>query len=167
MTAEDEISGWVPIARAARAYGMTDQGVRNRIRRGTLEHRRDNHGRLEVLVKPERLDHQAQQFQPANQAAVGVSNLVMPVVETVPLALARELIAAADARTVAARRDADAEIARIRQDWRERVDAAEIRAERAEKLALDALTQAADTAERITKSLIEAAAKPLWRRFFG
>jgi chromosome segregation ATPase len=44
---------WLPVAEAARRLGLTDAGVRHRLRRGQLEQRRGNAGGLEVFVRGE------------------------------------------------------------------------------------------------------------------
>ncbi len=141
---------WLPVAAAANKLGVTQQAIRHRIRRGTIERRRNNRG--QTLVKAIPADHPPQIEQSLDTSRVADSADYPVELRTiqeasVPLSLMRELITAAETRAVAVRRDADAEIARLceqfraeRSFWTERADAAECRAEATERLLFEALT---------------------------
>ncbi len=142
---------WLTVAAAAVKLGVSEQAIRHRIRRGTIERSRNNRGQTIVRAVP--ADHPDQDKNDPGPVRV-VGRLADNPVEqrtiqetSVPLSLARELIAAAEARAVAVRRDADAEISRLceqfraeRSFWTERADAAECRAESSERLLFEALT---------------------------
>ncbi len=154
---------WLHINEAARRLGVTPQAIRGRVNRGTVQSRRSNSGSLLVLMSG----------TPPQESATAPIETLHSNFNSEPQTgrvdadradqLLKQLISSYKDQIAASERRRESECAILQ----ERVDAAEIRAERAEKLALDALTQAADTAERITKSLIDAASKPLWRRLFG
>ncbi len=178
---------WVSIAEAARRQGVTRTAIRNRIKRGTIKHRVNNQGNPLVEAPEER----GEPFQ--RGTATGTSMEVpghapATVPETVPVTEPSGLdrterrhlaeidrlqkshaahIAALESQLNHERKTHHAEVSRLMATMQERVDAAEMRAERAEDQAITALTQAADAAERITKSLIEAVSKPVWRRLLS
>ena len=166
-------SSWLTIGQAAKKLGVTHQAIRGRIGRGTLQSRRNNRGMIVVLVdesalstsKPtvEHVERPAAEHVEATRPGEPVSDRFLAYLEQQVEDLKTEL---AETREAADLRLERALAARDRL-WQERVDAAEVRAERAQEQALSALNDAADAAERITKSLIEAASKPLWRRLFG
>ena len=171
---------WLGITAAAKRLGVTRQAIQHRVSRGTIEHRQDNRGNPLVRITPGLLavaQATASAGQPATAPATAdhVAQVIAATPQANDSALAYQaadrrvdqLLAAKDAEIERLHRGHREEVQRVISIMQERVDSAEVRAERAEKLALDALTQAADTAERITKSLIEAASKPLWRRIFG
>ena len=175
LEGSDASGRWLPVAKAAAELGITEQGVRNRISRKVIVFRKDNHNRLMVFV-PNEAEPAKPPLRPLNHVSeqqasqLNTSDKFVELLQANATAAERRAEAAErriETALAAAEQRHQAETSRLMGIMTERVDAAECRAERAEKLALDALTQAADTAERITKSLIEAAGKPLWRRFFG
>ena len=170
--------------------------MQQRVARGTLQSRTDNRGNPFVFV-PAAMAAEAQTRRAARAAAVLnsaspdiIADAVAPEAADVTLQAHstdltaklvqsyQEQVRGLQAVIEAAEQRHKAEVDRLHTTYRtqvdqltgimqERIDAAEVRAERSESLAIQALTQAADAAESITKSLIEAAAKPLWRRLFG
>ena len=158
---------WLHINEAARRLGVTPQAIRGRVNRGTVQSRRSNSGSLLVLMSGTPPQESATAPIETLHSNFNSNSNSEPQTGRVDAdradQLLKQLISSYKDQIAASERRRESECAILQ----ERVDAAEIRAERAEKLALDALTQAADTAERITKSLIDAASKPLWRRLFG
>ena len=187
---------WCSISEAARRLACSRAAVQQRVARGTLQSRTDNRGNPFVFV-PAAMAAEAQTRRAARAAAVLnsaspdiIADAVAPEAADVTLQAHstdltaklvqsyQEQVRGLQAVIEAAEQRHKAEVDRLHTTYRtqvdqltgimqERIDAAEVRAERSESLAIQALTQAADAAESITKSLIEAAAKPLWRRLFG
>ena len=157
---------WLTVSDASRKIGITQQAIRNRVLRGTLDSRRNNRNQLVVRVGSSDIAR----TQPSIPIELAVSQVTgcqpgIPVDSVSPEINAH--IATLKERIADMKADHAREIDRLCSMLVERADAAELRAERAEKIALDALTQAAETAERITASMIQAAERPLWRRIFG
>ena len=185
---------WLSIPEAAQKLGVTPTAIRNRIKRGTLERRLGNTGRQLVEI-PAGTDDQNRNplqgvtvTQTVTKCSETVSKPVTNSDDRFVVHLERQIselneryeaqlaaertraehaLIAERARHAAETERLIAQFATERSFWTERADAAERRTERAEAIALDALTQAADTTERITNAMIEAAARPIWRRFFG
>ena len=174
---------WLPVPDAARALGVSEAAVRSRLKRRTLRSRRGNDGVVAVLIVDEdrSMDYRAVDGpvrvadRPKTESAHRPEN-GRPVDRTIQGGPSphHDVVGILQDQLTAAERRHEAEIGRLvaqfaaeRSFWTERADAAELRAERAEQMALDALTHAADTAEKITAAMVEAANRPVWRRWFG
>ena len=141
-------SAWVSMSEAARRLGVTRSAIRNRIRRGTIKHQTDNHGRPMVLVAvPVPGTVPVGPYRDGPQGTVtgtvppcGSAERATSEPETVPLSMHREVVASLQAALSEERQRHEAEIERLvgqvhaeRTFWIERADAAEVRAERAEE----------------------------------
>jgi hypothetical protein len=167
---------WLSIADAARLLGVTPQAIRKRLKRGTINSRIGNRGQVMVEVANHREPTQEPR-QPRTQEPVA-----NPVALVVPWAEHQRIIAEQQARHDAdvARRLAErdtlhldtlgrlqAQAAAERSLWLERIDAAEIRAERVEQR-LDQVLDHLLTERRSVLTQDETGDRePWWRRWFG
>ena len=183
---------WVPIREAAVELGMTWEAMRAKVKRRTIRSRKGNDGRVLVLIDgvPGGRPIDAPSVPGKAWAGPGASqDATVPNVPVIPLQQAMEMVAAANAQhridiaDQQARHDADvgrqlaerdtlhlgtierltAQAAIERSLLVERVDAAEIRAERVEQR----LDQVLDVLLTERRQAVVSQAEPWWRRWFG
>lgn len=153
-------SSWLPIVEAAAALGMTENAVRNRIKRRTLRSRKGNNGRILVLVDQSMLHGRPVAGQP-------VANHSDPALElraTLTAAQAENARLKAERDGANARlEDRAAELERLRADYTAALDQtrADHRAE-AERLRADHQAELA----RLQR-IIDRLTAPWWRKWFG
>ncbi len=173
---------WLPVAEAARVLGLTEQALRKRLARGTMESRKNNRGNLVVLVSTDG-ERQAQPGLPAPNPMGTTSGTTGPDTrleprralagesEALPLSAHREIvdaIQAAHSATLAAiqgqaeqlrsdmaseRKRHDAEIERQRADH----DAELVRLTSHWQERCDRAEIMADEANSALRQLVEAA----------
>ena len=144
---------WVGVAEAGRRLGLSNQAIRYRVTKNLIKFRTDNRGFTQVLVEAG--------TKPATHPLKGI-----PRLPSFPPEAPRPDPALQDTLTIIlAQHKAHTE--QLVEAYRAQVAAAEARAIRAEKTAVDALTAAADATERIAKQLIQGPSVPFWRRLFG
>ena len=122
-----EAASWLPLAEASRALGQSVDALRHRVRKGELNHRKGNDGRVLVLVSgepaadPPLADASAELALLREELAAASIKAARADGE---LAGLREALARADVALAQARGDlADArrELAEARKGWLERV----------------------------------------------
>jgi hypothetical protein len=57
--AGDEAAAWLPLGEASQRLGISVDALRARVRRGLVEHRKGNDGRIVVLVNDETMSRQS------------------------------------------------------------------------------------------------------------
>jgi len=148
----DPTQGWMTIAEAARLLGVSDEAVRQKVKRRTLRARKGNDGRLQVMVETQ---GQPKAGQPkATQDNTGEINALREHVQTLredkerllaEVQRLRDDRAAADAR-------ADAAVSKLEDQLRDATD----RAGNADRRVDDVLAE--------VRALRETLAKPWWRK---
>jgi hypothetical protein len=195
---------WLTISEAARWLGITPQAIRKRLKRGTINCRRGNHGHVMVeIANPEETVRQLKQpggtqpianpstpppfalaaapsalTAPPSALAVPPSALAVPWSDH--LRLMAELQTRHDAELVRWLDDRDRSHREAIEFWRERSDAAEMRAEQANAMLADLVNRIMATipapASPMALSTAEPAAaatlagtqpEPWWLRLFG
>lgn len=161
---------WITITEAARTLGVSHQSVRKRIAKGTIESRRNN--RNQIVVRVDSVEGEVDKklhVQPQPRRVDSVESMA----PMVPLSAMTEqaVLHRADVARRLAERDVlhldtlnrlQAQVAAERSLWLERIDAAELRAERIEQRldqVLDALLP-----ERRRPSLDPT--RPWWRKWW-
>ena len=153
---------WVTITGAVRILGISEDTIRRRIKAGSMQHRFDNRGRINVLVptqshtqppqdhtqeEPKTAQHLTQELtqdhtqeaQPHTQGLVSLDDVRR---------LLGEITSQHETAIAAIRAGHEAAVGLLV----ERIDAAEVRAERAE--------------EKIS-AMLDRLMLPWWRRWFG
>jgi hypothetical protein len=180
-------TSWLPVAEAARVLGLTEQALRKRVARGTIDARKNNRGTLVVLVSNAG-EFQAQPGLPSldksgattsTTGQGGVHNAASPAVadaaDMMPVSAhqkvvetLQEALTAARADLEAERRRHEAEIERMvgqfhaeRSFWCERADTAECRAEQTTAALNDLVTRI------LTLVPAPQSVAPWWERWFG
>jgi len=163
---------WVTVSEAARRLGITRAAVRKRIARGTVVFMSDNHGRPLVRVTGTvhtgtvptvhtgtvRSDS-AVPDGTARTVPCGTTHKVPgagDAVPMVPATMIADAIARADAESARRLAERDAQHREAMAMMMERVDAAELRAERVEQ-----------RLDQVLDRLLERQDRPWWSRWFG
>lgn len=165
---------WLTISEAARALGVTPQAIRKRLKRGTINSRLGNHGQVMVEVANPQEPVQEPR-QPRTQEPV--ANPAVPWAEHQRIVAEQQARHDAETARRLAERDSLhldtlgrllAQAAIERSLWLERVDAAEVRAERVEQR-LDQVLDMLLTERRqpVASPAEPAEREPWWRRWFG
>ena len=167
---------WLLITEAAKRLGISENAVRLRVSRGTLLASRDNRNHVRVSI-PETSDIVAKMVVATMSPDTPTTNAVSVPLEAVQAMLAAERdrsdTTITQERTETARRLAErdslhldtlgrlqAQAALERSLWLERIDAAELRAERVEQRLDQVLDQ-------LLQRQPEPSRTPWWRRWFG
>ena len=174
---------WLPVAEAARVLGMTEQALRKRLARGTMESRKNNRGNLVVLVSSggerqaqPRLDAGTPSGTTGQDARLEPRRVPAGESGSLPLSAHREIvdaIQAAHAATLVAiqslverqecqHREAMAAIEGQVDCWRERADRAELIAEQANAMLHDLVSRIMALPVPESGGIVS-----WWRRLFG
>ncbi len=174
----EQTAKWVSVAAAAEALGVTQQAIRNRITRGTLENKRNNRNQIVVLVglsNPSTQPAPTQAEQHPKPVLFGTVERPIPD-ETTPkpdAALAGVRLQAAHAAHIAslekqidaAANQFEREISRLQAAHQGELE----RLEAAHRREVDALKNSMETAmTRLTRLMVSSRDRPsIWRRLFG
>ena len=173
---------WLSVAEAAQALGVTQQAIRNRITRGSLDNKRNNRGQIVVLVgmtnppqNPTAQPDNTQAEQHPKPVLFGTVERPIPEETTARPDgdLAGERLQAAHAAHIAslekqiaaAATQYEREIARLQTSHQGELE----RLEAAHRREVDALKNSMEsTMARFTRLMVASRDRPtFWRRLFG
>jgi excisionase family DNA binding protein len=165
----ESTQGWMTIADAAKLLGVSDEAVRQKVKRRTLRARKGNDGRLQVMVETLLTQGQPKTDQPkATQDSMGEINALREHVQTLREDKERLLADLERGRVDRAAADAVADAERTRMlaghaaavsKLEQQLRAAEDRAGKADARADDVLAEV-----RALREALEDARRPWWRR---
>jgi hypothetical protein len=137
--AGDESTAWLPLGEASQRLGISVDALRARVRRGLVEHRKDNNRRIVVLVGDQ---------APPSRSPVGDKSMS-----------SRQLVGDESADRMRQERD---EASAEADHWRAQAEQARI-----EAAGYKAQAEAKEVLITELRELLAAARRPWWQRWIG
>jgi hypothetical protein len=122
---------WLSYIDAAACLGITPDAIRQRVKRGVLQGARGNDGKPKVWVTDQPITHD--RFDATDQPIADDADDRSPPIELDAQSVVTVLCQRHDAEIMRLQQSHDAALCAERSLWLERIDAAEIRAERVEE----------------------------------